>query len=108
MKKLRLKMIGIVFASVVAAFMVMTIILVMCFGAYRNRQADQITAMISENNGTVPQLKDYKQQQKNSQAFERYFNNYNEDSSYRTRFFRIFLDEDKKSDQRKYGSHCGG
>ena len=95
-KKLRLKMIGIVFASVVAAFMVMTIILVMCFGAYRNRQADQITAMISENNGTVPQLKDYKQQQKNSQAFERYFNNYNEDSSYRTRFFRIFLDEDKK------------
>lgn len=96
MKKLRLKMIGIVFASEVAAFMVMTIILVMCFGAYRNRQADQITAMISENNGTVPQLKDYKQQQKNSQAFERYFNNYNEDSSYRTRFFRIFLDEDKK------------
>lgn len=96
MKKLRLKMIGIVFASVVAAFMVMTIILVMCFGAYRNRQADQITAMISENNGTVPQLKDYKQQQKNSRAFERYFNNYNEDSSYRTRFFRIFLDEDKK------------
>lgn len=96
MKKLRLKMIAIVFASVVAAFMVMTIILVMCFGAYRNRQADQITAMISENNGTVPQLKDYKQQQKNSQAFERYFNNYNEDSSYRTRFFRIFLDEDKK------------
>ena len=96
MKKLRLKMIGIVFASVVAAFMVMTIILVICFGAYRNRQADQITAMISENNGTVPQLKDYKQQQKNSQAFERYFNNYNEDSSYRTRFFRIFLDEDKK------------
>ena len=96
MKKLRLKMIGIVFASVVAAFMVMTIILVMCFGAYRNRQADQITAMISKNNGTVPQLKDYKQQQKNSQAFERYFNNYNEDSSYRTRFFRIFLDEDKK------------
>lgn len=96
MKKLRLKMIGIVFAAVVAAFMVMTIILVMCFGAYRNRQADQITAMISENNGTVPQLKDYKQQQKNSQAFERYFNNYNEDSSYRTRFFRIFLDEDKK------------
>ena len=96
MKKLRLKMIGIVFASVVAAFMVKTIILVMCFGAYRNRQADQITAMISENNGTVPQLKDYKQQQKNSQAFERYFNNYNEDSSYRTRFFRIFLDEDKK------------
>ena len=96
MKKLRLKMIGIVFASVVAAFMVMTIILVMCFGAYRNRQADQITAMISENNGTVPQLKDYKQQQKNSQAFERYFNNYNEDSSFRTRFFRIFLDEDKK------------
>lgn len=96
MKKLRLKMIGIVFASVVAAFMVMTIILVMCFGAYRNRQADQITAMISENNGTVPQLKDYKQQQKNSQAFERYFNNYNEDSSYRTRFFQIFLDEDKK------------
>lgn len=96
MKKLRLKMIGIVFASVVAAFMVMTIILVMCFGAYRNRQADQITAMISENNGTLPQLKDYKQQQKNSQAFERYFNNYNEDSSYRTRFFRIFLDEDKK------------
>ena len=96
MKKLRLKMIGIVFASVVAAFMVMTIILVMCFGAYRNRQADQITAMISENNGTVPQLKDYKQQHKNSQAFERYFNNYNEDSSYRTRFFRIFLDEDKK------------
>lgn len=96
MKKLRLKMIGIIFASVVAAFMVMTIILVMCFGAYRNRQADQITAMISENNGTVPQLKDYKQQQKNSQAFERYFNNYNEDSSYRTRFFRIFLDEDKK------------
>ena len=49
MKKLRLKMIGIVFASVVAAFMVMTIILVMCFGAYRNRQADQITAMIREN-----------------------------------------------------------
>ena len=93
---MRLKMIGIVFASVVAAFMVMTIILVMCFGAYRNRQADQITAMISENNGTVPQLKDYKQQQKNSQSFERYFNNYNEDSAYRTRFFRIFLDEDKK------------
>ena len=96
MKKLRLKMIGIVFASVVAAFTVMTIILVMCFGAYRNRQADQITAIISENNGTVPQLKDYKQQQKNSQSFERYFNNYNEDSSYRTRFFRIFLDEEKK------------
>lgn len=96
MKKMRLKMIGIVFASVVAAFMVMTIILVMCFGAYRNRQADQITAMISENNGTVPQLKDYKQQQKNSQSFERYFNNYNEDSAYRTRFFQIFLDEDKK------------
>lgn len=101
-------MIGIVFASVVAAFMVMTIILVMCFGAYRNRQADRSQRWSVKINGTVPQLKAYKQQQKNSQAFERYFNNYNEDSSYRTRFFRIFLDEDKKSDQRKYGSHCGG
>ncbi len=96
MKKLRIKMIGIVFASVVAAFTVLTVVLIVCFNAYKNNQADQITEMISENNGTVPQLKDYEKQQKKQQSIERYFNQYNEDSSYRTRFFRIFLDEDKE------------
>ncbi|MCI5640646.1 MAG: HAMP domain-containing histidine kinase [Lachnospiraceae bacterium] len=96
MKKLRLKMIGIVFASVVAAFTVLAVVLIVCFNTYKNNQADQITEMISENNGTVPQLKDYEEQQKKQQSIERYFNQYNEDSSYRTRFFRIFLDDDKE------------
>lgn len=96
MKKLRLKMIGIVFASVVAAFTVLAVVLIVCFTTYKNNQADQITEMISENNGTVPQLKDYEEQQKKQQSIERYFNQYNEDSSYRTRFFRIFLDDDKE------------
>lgn len=95
MKKLRLKMIGIVFASVVAAFTVFSILLSVCFNTYKNNQADQITEMISENNGGVPQLEDYEQQQKKSQSFEWYFSQFDEDSSYRTRFFRIFLDDDK-------------
>lgn len=89
-------MIGIVFASVVAAFTVLAVVLIVCFNTYKNNQADQITEMISENNGTVPQLKDYEEQQKKQQSIERYFNQYNEDSSYRTRFFRIFLDDDKE------------
>ena len=65
MKKLRRNLVGIVFGSVVAVFILMTFLVLGCLQSYNNDQADMMTQIISENNGTVPKLKDYEEKQTN-------------------------------------------
>ena len=59
MKKLRWRLVKIVFFSVVVVFAIMNLILMVSLRTYNNSQADQMTRIISENNGTVPKMKDY-------------------------------------------------
>ena len=59
MKKLRWRLVKIVFFSVVVVFAIMNLILTVSLRTYNNSQADQMTRIISDNNGTVPKMKDY-------------------------------------------------
>lgn len=63
MKKLRWRLVKIVFFSVVVVFAIMNLILMVSLRTYNNSQADQMTRIISENNGTVPKMKDYDEKQ---------------------------------------------
>ena len=69
MRKLRWRLVGIVFSSVVAVFAIMNLVLIFCLRTYNNDQADQMTQIISENDGTVPLMKDYDEKSVKKQLF---------------------------------------
>lgn len=96
MKKLRRNLVGIVFGSVVAVFILMTFLVLGCLQSYNNDQADMMTQIISENNGTVPKLKDYEEKQTNRVFWENKFYEFNEESAYRTRYFCVSVNQDKE------------
>lgn len=87
---------GIVFSSVVVVFSIMNLLLVFCLRTYTSEQADQMTQIISENNGTVPQMKDYDGITTKKQIFKNNYIEFNEESAFRTRYFSVSVNADKK------------
>ena len=96
MKKLRWRLVKIVFFSVVVVFAIMNLILMVSLRTYNNSQADQMTRIISENNGTVPKMKDYDENSSNKQLFRNSFYEFNEESAYRTRYFSVSINADRQ------------
>ena len=96
MRKLRWSLVGIVFSSVVVVFSIMNLLLVFCLRTYTSEQADQMTQIISENNGTVPQMKDYDGITTKKQIFKNNYIEFNEESAFRTRYFSVSVNADKK------------
>ena len=96
MKKLRWRLVKIVFFSVVVVFAIMNLILTVSLRTYNNSQADQMTRIISENNGTVPKMKDYDENSSNKQFFRNSFYEFNEESAYRTRYFSVSINADRQ------------
>lgn len=80
----------------VVVFAIMNLILTVCLRTYNNSQADQMTRIISENNGTVPKMKDYDSQSNSKQFFRNSFYEFNEESAYRTRYFSVSVNSDRK------------
>ena len=87
MRKLRWRLVGIVFFSVVVVFAIMNLVLIFCLRTYNNDQADQMTQIISENDGTVPLMKDYDEKYVKQQLFGGNYIEFNEESAFRTRYF---------------------
>ena len=96
MKKLRWRLVKIVFFSVVVVFAIMNLILTVSLRTYNNSQADQMTRIISDNNGTVPKMKDYDENSSNKQFFRNSFYEFNEESAYRTRYFSVSINADRQ------------
>lgn len=90
MKRLRNKMIITVLLSVVSVFFIVCVVSYFALGYYHDKQADGMTKIISLNNGDVPKLEDY--EQKNLKKMLSSPINFNEESSYRTRYFIVYLD----------------
>lgn len=82
--------------SVVVVFAIMNLILTVSLRTYNNSQADQMTRIISENNGTVPKMKDYDENSSNKQFFRNSFYEFNEESAYRTRYFSVSINADRQ------------
>lgn len=80
----------------VVVFAIMNLILMVSLRTYNNSQADQMTRIISENNGTVPKMKDYDENSSNKQLFRNSFYEFNEESAYRTRYFSVSINADRQ------------
>ena len=96
MGKLRWRLVGIVFSSVVAVFAIMNLLLIFCLRTYNNDQADQMTQIIRENDGTVPQLEDFDKKSVKKQIFGGNYIEFNEESAFRTRYFCVTVNSDKQ------------
>ncbi len=96
MGKLRWRFVGIVFSSVVAVFAIMNLLLIFCLRTYNNDQADQMTQIIRENDGTVPQLEDFDKKLVKKQIFGGNYIEFNEESAFRTRYFCVTVNSDKQ------------
>lgn len=96
MRKLRWRLVGIVFFSVVVVFAIMNLVLIFCLRTYNNDQADQMTQIISENDGTVPLMKDYDEKSVKQQLFGGNYIEFNEESAFRTRYFCVAVNSDKQ------------
>ncbi len=89
MKKLRLKLVCIVAASLAAVFLVMMAVLYFSKGSYSTMQADGMTCLISDNNGMLPNYRPDRDFVENLPAGI----NFNAESEYRTRYFIVYMDE---------------
>lgn len=91
MKRLRNKMILAVFLSSVLVFLIICVVANLAFGYQNVQQADGMTEIISLNNGNVPEMDEYKEKQYESRLFSSF--SFNEESSHRTRYFIVALDD---------------
>ncbi|MBQ3785888.1 MAG: HAMP domain-containing histidine kinase [Lachnospiraceae bacterium] len=91
MKKLRIKLIEVAFASSVIVFLVMALGLYSSMFSYYAHQADAMTSFISYNGGKLPEINEYsvKEFEDNTQ----YDISLNDESAFRVRYFIIYLDE---------------
>lgn len=91
MKKLRQKLIGIVFVSVAVVFLALVLFLYITLILYNKSQADGMTKIISLNNGTVPEFQEYEKEDfQNKIPYQIWLN---EESKFRTRYFIVYFDE---------------
>ena len=92
MKKLQKKMIAVVFLSVITVFAILAPGYYFTTVFYNTNQADALTRVISYNNGSMPKLDEF-----NEQEFEEetgYRINLTPEAEYRTRYFVVRVQED--------------
>ncbi len=86
MKKLRNKLIRIVLLCVIAVFLLMSAVLIFVLRMHNIYQADLMTQVICDNNGSVPQLGT------NERPQDSYPTGFNAESAYTTRYFIVYFD----------------
>lgn len=96
MKKLRKKMVFVVFLSAVSVFALTFIIVCLLLIIYNTYQADGMTQIISTNNGVVPKMQEYK---KNTLDKIQNQIEFNEESAFRTRYFVVYFNDDMQSEK---------
>lgn len=119
MNKLRKRMIWIVFSAALFVFLLMSGLITTAIMAYNNSQADNLTSVISQNGGKLPQYRrhviketesssesdtttiniwegmDENTQIKDGSMFSNLgFYGYNEETAFRTRYFVVHLKDD--------------
>ena len=91
MKKLRLKLIEVAFASSVIVFLAMALGLYSSLISYYANQADAITSFISYNGGKLPETSEFSVEEFEDDT--RYNISLNDESAFRMRYFIVYLDE---------------
>lgn len=94
MKKLRYKLIRIVFFSVSGVFLAVLLILYVSLSLYNSRQADGMTQLISLNGGIVPEFQEYKNEDYTDDIPHQLI--FNEESEFRTRYFIVYFSENEE------------
>lgn len=87
-------MVCIVLACVVGVFCLMCAVFLGVLNLHTIQQADRMTQIICENNGSVPDFEEYKKRMEEQKDL--YLIGFNEESAYRTRYFIVYLDEKEK------------
>ncbi len=95
MKRLQHKLICIVFLAVSSVFLAVFFITFVSFSYYNTTQADSMTQIISLNNGLVPNIQEYKN---NNYSEVLPYLNINEESEYETRYFVVYFNENDEAD----------
>lgn len=98
MNSLRAKMIKIAFLAVAIVFILMSLIINFTISIHNTIQADNITQLIAENGGRMPNYKlsddsDNKEEDDNSYPW-----GFNQESPFKTRYFLVLLNDEKKPD----------
>ncbi len=91
MKKLRYKLICMVFFAASGVFLAVIIILYGALTLYNTHQADGMTQLISLNGGMVPEFQEYKNEDYTDDIPHPLL--FNEESEFRTRYFIVYFDE---------------
>lgn len=91
MKKLRRKLITTVFLSVAGVFLIVLASIYFALGIYNQWQADGMTDIIGLNDGIVPKLHEF--ENNNYKEKIPYQITIDEESEFRTRYFIVYLDE---------------
>lgn len=99
MKKLRKKMILVVFLSVVSVFALTLIIVCVSLISYNTNQADGMTQIISIYNGVVPKMQEYEERLPLNDRNNQIIFNFNEESAFRTRYFIVYLNDDMQAEK---------
>ncbi|MCR5419956.1 MAG: HAMP domain-containing histidine kinase [Lachnospiraceae bacterium] len=97
MKKLQKKMIAVVFVSVIIVLSVLALGYYFTTLLYNTNQADAITKLISINNGSMPKMHEF-----NEQEFEeetKYRISLNAEAEFRTRYFIVNIKEKNNEDK---------
>lgn len=84
-------MIWIAFSSMLVVFAALMVVLYFALGNYNTRQADGMTKIISTNDGIVPKLQEYVQE--NFQDMVPYPFRFDAESAFRTRYFIVYFDK---------------
>ncbi|MCD8187177.1 MAG: ATP-binding protein [Ruminococcus sp.] len=95
MKRLQRKLICIVFLAVSGVFLAVFFITFISFSYYNTSQADSMTQIISLNDGLVPNIQEYKN---NNYSEVLPYLKINEESEFETRYFVVYFNEDDEAE----------
>ena len=92
MKNLQIKLVRTAFISAALVLSTISIIFYSTLSFFYIAQADGVTNLIAENDGTFPIFKNYEND--TTRTYSPYSMHLNEESTYRTRYFTVVLNED--------------
>ena len=93
MKKLRTKMIAVVFLASAVIFAITFLLVRGALITYQRQQADAMTLIITNYNGEVPLMQEYEESYETGDM-PQYAITFSEESAFRTRYFVVTLDTD--------------
>lgn len=99
MKKLQRKMIAVAFVSIILVFSILVAGLYFTLGLSNANRADAMTRLISYNDGKMPVLHDFNEEE--FEAKTRYKIDLNEEAEFRTRYFTVKLGNNEEEYQVK-------